>query len=270
MTGGTVDPTSLSDALDSFAGSRYHKIAISLNDSTSLGTLSTHLKSICGTASTKFAIGMFGTNNATLATVTALAEAVDYERIQCHYLRGSLSPGYDIAAAYMALATYVDDPSLPLNGCQVFGLNVPLVPSQFNDTEIEELLWAGVSPLIVDEQSCVAVKRSITTNVSDARMLDVTTITGWDYFRFAFVQRCKQVFAQAKNLVSTPAAVKTQALFVAQQCEDAQMGVTGVAQYQDKFTAEKDASDPTRVNVTVPSPIIPGLQRICARFDLYY
>jgi phage tail sheath gpL-like len=270
MASGATDPANFADALDAFQSTRYHVIASAFNDSTNLGLLTTHLDSVSGTSAQKFAIGVFGTNNATLATVTTLAGGMNHMRLVCKYLRGSLSAGYEIGAAFAALKTYIEDPSMPLNGLQLFGLHVPAIASRFTDAEIETLLWNGVSPLVVDNQERVSVVRAITTDITHAQLVDVTTICGWDYFRYAFRTRCIDVFKSSKNLPRTKKAVVSQALFVAHQCEEAEMGVTNVDAYKDKFTAETDPVDPTRINVTVPSPIIPGLQRICARFDLYY
>ncbi len=274
MNGGATDPANLDDALDACMGQRYHVVASQLADSANLTTFTAYLDSVSNSGIEKYAIGTVGTNNATLSAVTTLARAANSYRLLFNYLRGSLSAGYEIAAVFAAVKTYVEDVSLPLNGLQLFGLHVPSVQGRLSEAagEIEACLQNCVSPLTVDEDGRVAIVRAITTYIcdDDERLLDVNVITGWDYYRYAWRNRMKTVFNQAKNLPKTPDAVNTQSISVACDCEEQEMGVCDVAQYLDKFKSEKDANNSTRVNSIVPSPIIPGLQRICAVFNLYF
>jgi phage tail sheath gpL-like len=269
MASGATDPANFADALDAFQGTRYQVIGTSLNDSTNLGLLTVHLDAVSNPNVQKFGIGIFGHNTGTLATVTTLASGINHMRAMCKYLRGSLSAGYEIAAAFAALKTYFEDPNLPLNELQLFGLHVPAVASRLSAAEIETCLYNGVSPLVVDNQERVAVVRAITTDITHTQLLDVGIICALDYFRTAFITRCKDVFKRAKNTAKTPDAVVTQALFVARQLEKPGIDILrDVDLYKDKFVAEQDETDATAVRVSVPAPIVPGLQRIMARFDL--
>jgi phage tail sheath gpL-like len=271
MGSGATDPTNLDAALDSFQGERYHVIANSLSDASNLTLLAAHLNTVSSSTEKKYAIGLAATNNATYATVVARATGLNHERCEYVWVKGSYSPGFEILAAFAAVKTYYDNPTYQLNGKQLFGLHVPVTADRISETEIESALWNGVTPTRVDAQGRIAIVRAITTDVSHDFYVDITTVTGLDYFRTAFVARCDSVFEGAKNTPDMPGKLLTQARFVAKQLEAKPLEVLrDVDKHWDEFAAEQDPADPNRANVACPSAIVPGLHRICTRFDLIW
>jgi phage tail sheath gpL-like len=157
-----------------------------------------------------------------------------------------------------------------LNDSQIFGLYIPLVQNRIGEDEIELCLQNGITPLKIDSFERVAVVRAISTWVENAIFLDITTITSLDYFRYAVKARLALVFKGVKNVADMPKRVRTQVLFVASSLDKDEEILRNVDDYASQFEAMEDPSDPTRINIACPSPVVPGLHRICARFDLVF
>jgi phage tail sheath gpL-like len=271
-TGGNTDPSNFASALDSFQAERYHVIGTCIADATTMAALATQIDVLNGPNVQKWAIGVGGSNTGTLSTATTLAAGVNDWESQLVWFKGSYSPGYEIMGAYCAVKAYIEDAAEQLNHRELFGIHIPSVADRVDETDIETALWNGVTPIKVNRVGRAAIVRAISTDVEHDWAVDITTATSLQRFQDAFVRRCESVFVgpAAKNLgESTVKAVVSQALFVARQLEGEGV-LRKIKEYKSQFVGEEDPGDANRINVACPSPVVPGLHRICGRFDLVW
>jgi phage tail sheath gpL-like len=180
---------------------------------------------------------------------------------------------FKIAAAYGAAIASQSDIALPYDDMVLVGIPAPAVADRFTRTQQEDLLHNGVTPLYVVPGEQVAIVRSITTYVKNAggnvdpALLDITTPRTLDEFRFQVVTRLKLRFIPSKLTAKKPAQVVTQVLDVMYLMQGIDQ-LKNVDTYKNGVIAEIDSGDPTRINVKIPAPIVPGLHIITGIIDL--
>ena len=270
-TAGSVDPT-IATALTPIFAEEYTLIASSLNDSTSLAALKTHLDSVAGPMEQRPAVGIFG-NDDSIANCTTLTGNINSGRILCAYLRGTRSPAYEIGAAMAALMAYEEDPARPLNTLALTGIAAPAIDQRLSRTEQESLLYNGVTPLEVGPGEVVQIVRAISTYVHDVQgiddisLLDITTIRTLDYVRKSVRERIALRFPREKLSSKTPDKVRDQILHVLYQLQDLEI-VEAVEDNEEGVICERDEQDPNRLNAKIPVDVVNGLHVFAGRIDL--
>lgn len=268
---GATDPTLATTLALVFAAG--HDVLISpYTDTTSLAALRDHLDN-CGNGIEKrgaFAtVALVGTLSA--ATTTMLA--ANPKRITGALVPSTTTPGYEVAAAYGAIAAGEEDPARPLNTLVLPGVSAPPMASWLSRTEQENCLYNGVTPTEVGPGNVVQIVRAITgytkdaNNTPDISLLDLTTIRSLDYTRKAIVQREALRFPRAKKSKRVKTQLREEILDVLYKLEDLEIA-ENVAENEDGVLVEDDLQDPNRLDVRIPVDVVNGLHVIANRIDL--
>jgi phage tail sheath gpL-like len=276
MANGAADPD-IDDALSVVYGTRYHIICTPYNNQEALSSLRTHLESVSNAIEKRGAIGIYATAGA-LASATTLAGEINDGRVMGAYLRYTTATNrkaasYELAAAVSSVRAWEEDPGLSIKLRELVGIPVPNIADRLSRTEQETCLYAGVAPLEVISGEKVAVVRDISTytvnslGVSDATLLDITTIMALDYVRQSMIESDTSRFARVKKSKRVKDAVNTNHIAVAEALEKAEI-VQNVSEYLKEFYWEDDEEDVTRVNFNIPASIIPNLHILAQRIQL--
>ncbi len=271
LTGGTIDPD-ITLALIAVAATQYDIVVSPYNDATNLGLLKTHLETYGGPMEQRPGIGVFGYDGV-LANATTLAGTINSGRMVGAYLRGALEPAFCVGAALGAVLAGEEDPARPLNSLGLTGITAPPVASRLTRGEQEACLYGGITPLEVGPGEIVQIVRAVTTYTMNAMgspdisLLDVTTIRTLDYVRKAIRERCRLRFPREKLSTKTPPKVRSEILDVLFKLEELEI-IENVELNKDGVLAEKDAMDPNRLDVKIPTDVVNGLHILAARIDL--
>jgi len=278
-TGGETDPT-IDDALTGIYSGTYNLIFSTLNNSTALGALKTHLNNIDDPTEGRPAVGVFGYTGVQATVETLCGTTLNSGQMTCGYLpydktseRGH-SLDYEVGAAYCSMIAKETDPARPLNKLILTGIAPNELDQRLSSTEQQSLLENGVTPLTVFPGEQVGIVRAVSTyttnssGFSDTALLDITTIRTLNYVRLALETRLSNVFPRAKLSERTPARVRTQVIDVLKQLESLEI-IERVDQYIDRVLVERDTVDPNRVNISIPCDVVNGLHIIAQKINLY-
>jgi phage tail sheath gpL-like len=269
--GGLVDPDITATLAAVFAAG-HHIIVTPYNVQASLTILRTHLDSVSGPMEQRGAIGVYATTGS-LANATTLAGQINSGRISCALVPGSLTPSYEIAAAYAAVVASEEDPARPLNTLALTGVNAPPLASRLSRTEQENALYNGVTPFEVGPGDKVQIVRAITTytldaqGIDDVSLLDLTTIRTLDYVRVAVRNRIALRFPREKLSEKTPPKVRSEILDVLTKLEELEI-VEAVEANKPGLIVERDSQDVNRLNAKIPTDVVNGLHVFAGRIDL--
>jgi phage tail sheath gpL-like len=277
MTGGAVDP-SLAAAFAACFPGNYSIYAVPYIDETNLQALRTQVEGVSAYNQQRGAIGVYGFTGS-LAAATTLASEINDGRMLGAYLPGTYSAPFEVAAAMAAMIASSTDPAMPLNTLELLGINVPPLADQLTGTEVESLLWNGVTPLCVDADQNVAIVRAISTyttnssGIADPSLLDITTIRSLDYVRLACRTMFLLRFPRAKLVAAGPttsgtaAQVRSMLLATLLQLESLEI-VENVEANAAGLIVEQDSQSVTQLDAKIPAAVVPGLHVFAARIDL--
>ena len=278
-TTGTVVPLAngasdsyLPTGLAKVVSQQFDIIATPYAEELQLGSLRDHLDLVSGPMEQRPGVGVFAMDSS-LATATTLATAIDSGRIVCAFLRGTKTPGYELAAAYAAVMASEEDPARPLNTLELKGVSVPDITQRLTRTEQEACLANGVAPLEVGPGDRVQIVRAITTYLhnatgsDDISLLDVTTIRTLDYVRRAVRERIALRFPRSKLSARTPRRVRVEVLDVLRKLEELEI-VEMVNENEEGVIVERSGQDPNRLASAIPADVVNGLHVFAARIDL--
>ena len=279
-TGGSGDPD-ITDALLGVFPGDFNIIVSTLNDSTNLGLLKTHINSVSGPTEGRPCIGVFGNTVNDTGTIQALCgTTLNSERLTCGFLpyvkttEHGHSLDYEVAGAYAAVIASESDPARPLNTLPLIGIAPSSIEYRMTKTQQESLLINGVTPLVPGVGELVRIVRAISTyttndaDIDDIAYLDITTIRTLDYVRDAVETRQGLRFPRSKLSTRTPNQVRAQVIDVLLQLESLEI-VERVQQNLAGVICERDSQDPNRLNCLIPCDIVNGLMILANRIDLY-
>jgi phage tail sheath gpL-like len=270
-TGGQSDPSDIqmTNVYAALASKRYHLYAIPFASLAAAQKLDAHLESISDEINQKYARGYMFICGA-LAEATTIS-AVNARRLVLGYIRKCRRPNYENAAALAAMQASEERPWKALNNTELVGCDTPDIQDRFSFTEINNLLWSGVTPFEVgagEKVRCVRMISTYTTNEAgspDSVFLDSFKVATADYVREAIVNSHKQNFSNAilrdnhedgePDDIITPADVRSNNIAVCKRIEKLG-GLNSVDSYKDQFTAVRDPNSPGRVNSKVPIDIV--------------
>lgn len=272
MAGGSVDPD-ITNALTSIFNAKHKIIATAFDDASNLGKLRSHLDNVSSSTEIRGAVAWFGCTG-TMGAAIAQAAALNNGRMYAALLRNTASLPWEVGAAMASMDAFEEDPARPLNTLPLNGIEPPAVADYLSRAEQENLLYNGVTPLEVGAGNTVQIVRAISSytlnaaGAPDVSLLDRTTIKTLDYFRETVVNDQRIRFSRDKVTARTLRQVRERAIELAFRLEDLEI-LRYVKDYLADFLCELDAQDPTRINIKIPSPVVPGLNILAARFDLY-
>ncbi len=268
---GATDPDLTTPLAAVFAGG-HEILVVPYNSATPLQTLRTHLNAVSGPMEQRGAIGVYATGGL-LAAATALAAGLNAERITAAFLKNSLTPAEQVAAAYAAVIAFEEDPARPLNTLVLTPVKAVPVADRLSRTEQETLLANGVTPLEVQPGEQVGIVRAITTytvnaqSVLDISWLDLTTIRTMDFVRLSCRTRISLRFPREKLSERTAARVRSELLDVLIKLEELEI-VEAVEANKEGLLVERDLQDPNRLNAKIPTDVVNGLHVFAGRLDL--
>ena len=261
----------ITSALASATGSRYHKIAILLDDSTAGGSAKTHTDSE-GDAEHNHGEVYVQALNATLSSQTTLSLALNANRGMLGSISNSESWSVAICAALASAMSREEVATRPYNTMVLNGILPPPVTTRWQRTETRTLLDNGCTPLVVIPGEQVAILRAVVTGVKNAAgnfdysTLDVTKIQGFDFFRDNIILMFNTNYPKARWAdsdpdgllppdVATPEKVKADLINVARDMEALGI-VQNVDALKDQFLVEKNG---TQCVFSVPAMIVDGM-----------
>lgn len=267
---GANDPD-LSSAFDAIVGEHYHLFPFPWVDSDQVDDLITHLRNVSDSTRQRGARAWVGFTGA-YAGATTLA-AKNYERYHVAYIRKARYPGFELAAQAAAEHVAIGHPTKPLNNRAVKNCDAPDIADRFTVTEMNNLLWAGVTPLYVGSGEKVRFVRSITAYTlnaagsPDPTWLDTTTIATIDHLRESVRVRhlsdfsgknAKETHADGDpDFVITPEDVRSVNIDVCVRLEK-YGSLQNVEAHKDRFVSALDDNVSGRINSDIPAQVVEG------------
>lgn len=200
LSGGTVNP-SLTTPLSNIAGDQtFDFIVCPYTDSTSLNAIQAFLNDTAGRWSWEQELfgGAWTAYRGTLSALTSFGTSRNDQHVSAMGFYDSPTPDWLWAAEYAAnaAASLRADPSLPIQTLQL-QVDAPPLPSQFNISQRNTLLYDGISTFVVNDAGQVSIDRGCTTyqlnpaGAPDDSYLDVETM-----YTLQFCIRDMRIFLQ--------------------------------------------------------------------------
>lgn len=270
MASGALD-SSMTTALAAVAAKPFDIYAIPYQDATAISDLAIHLGTIADIVNQRGGRGFTFTAKA-FSDATTMA-AANYERVHVGWVRKVRLPSYEACAGFAALIAASPHPALPLNDAELAGCDAPEVIDRLSFTEVNDCLWAGVTPFEVgsgDKVRCVRAITSYTKNnagSADPQWVDTTVVANIDYLRKSINSRHKSDLAGKAlksdhadgdpDFIVTPSDVRLINIDVCLRLE--RYGcLQNVKALADRFVSVLDPTVKGRVNSDIPAESVQG------------
>ena len=274
-----VSTTRFQTVLDNVFPSRFNFIVPAVNSTDFLLVLKTHIETAGNAIEQRGQVAVFAfttsasfnsTNTMTLATTAAAALnsgrmlSVCYPNPAAHH--------YNVAAAVASVLASTSDPALPFNGVQLTGITPAPVVSRLSRTQQESLMTKGCTPIEVGQGSASQIVRTITTFMTQSgapsiALLDVNVILILDYTRLAIRTRLLQQFPRQKFTDRAISQIRSAIISVLKNEEQLEI-LQDINANIPGLILERNIQDNTRLDIAIPSPIVPGLYIIAAELRL--
>jgi len=173
---------------------------------------------------------------------------------------GNTAEHGSVAAAVAGAILSENDPAVPLNGAELFGLGG--VEMNYTEDEIDSLVRSGISPV-----ECVggrvSVIRGVTTcttdenGESDFTWHELTTVRIVDNVIPEVRESLRDMFSRAKNTAQTRDAIRTQVIIILEKKVSEE-----IIESYGKVSVVQDEDDPTICNVAFEFAVAHGLNKI--------
>lgn len=289
MTGGATNP-SLTTALTNCSDQPFDFIVCPYTDSTSLNALKSFLSDTSGRWSwtTQIYGHVFAAYRSSYANCVTFGTARNNQHETVMGFNDSPTPNWIWAAAMTGAAAVSlrADPALPMQTLAIQGVLAPPLASRFALSDRNTLLFDGISTFIVGQDGTVYIENLITTyqknafNNPDNSYLQVETMFTLMYILRALKTVVTSKYARKKlaangtrsspgaNVV-TPNLIRADLIAQYRQLEE-----QGLVEQSDSFAdaliVERNANNPSRVDVLYPPTLIAGLRifALLAQFRL--
>jgi len=247
-------------------------IVVSLNDSTALADLKTHLNNVADPQEMRYAHGFAGFTG-TISAGTTLAAGANNWWSQIVTFEGSRSLSYEIGAAVTAVVASEEDPARPLQTLAVAGIDPPQdVDDRYTNAEQEVLLENGVTPLEVGPGEEVQIVRVVTTYRLDAQ--SAPDFSGFDYnipATLAYIAKDlvaaqKREFPRSKLTARTEKAVASLIKHRGRMWEQHEL-IENWDEYAEAVLVERNATDPARLDTQLFTDVVWGLRVIANKIS---
>lgn len=197
---------------------------------------------------------VFGGQEETVAQLLQRAEGLNCERVVL-----AAPGGAEAAAAVAGAMAGETDPAAPLGGMELKGISE--LEEQWSDSEIDQLVLGGVTPLEV-RGGVASVVRGVTTrtktgSAADATWREVTTIRVVDDVIPALRNALRAKFSRAKNTEQGRGAIRSQVI-VELEKKVAEEIITGY----DEVTVSAMEGNPTVCLVAFRFTVAHGINQI--------
>lgn len=213
----------------------------------------------------------------------ALGQTLNSQHLTVLSSYRSPTPSYEWAAqagAVVALEA-AQDPARPFQRLELPGLIAPNPPDVPPVETRQLMLTNGIATTTVSDTGTVRIERLITTyqtdefGIASTAYYDLNTVLTLSFLRWSVVNRVMAKYPRHKladdgtrfeagQQIVTPRLLKAElvALFT---LWEAQGLVEGVEQFKRDLIVERDAQDPTRVNVILPPNLVNQLRILGAQ-----
>jgi len=189
---------------------------------------------------------------------------------------------YAAATAGATALSAQEDPARPHQTIPLAGIYGPAAIDEFDFSERNILVDNGCATTHV-ESGVVRIGRSVTnyqrsqTGADDSSYRDLTTLDTLSYLRYSLRQRLATKFPRSKladdgtrfgagQAIVTPSSARGEILAWFRELE-ARGIVEGFDQFKRDLVVERNASDPSRLDILVPSNLINGLIVMAAQIQ---
>jgi len=268
VTGGTGNP-SLAAAITAIGEEWFDIIAVPYTDNTNLALLKTELDDRWGPlrAIEGHAISAIpGTH----ASITAFGAAQNDPHLTVVGVEKSPTPAYEWASAVAGVAAYFGniDPARPFQTLEIKGVLAPAEADRFTQAERNLCLYDGIATYTVDADGTCRAERLVTTyqvssfGADDPSYLDLETMLTLGFLRYSFRARFRAKFPRHKlandgtrfgpgQVVLTPKGAKAECFSLFRQWEELGL-VEGFDQFKADIVVERNAGDPSRLDIYLP------------------
>ncbi|OFX01393.1 MAG: phage tail protein [Alphaproteobacteria bacterium RIFCSPHIGHO2_12_FULL_63_12] len=272
MASGTGNP-SLATAIAAMGDEWYNVIALPYTDSANLALLETELSDRWGPERPLEGHAL-AAKRGTQGTLGTFGDARNSPHVTVMGLPSMPSPTYRVAASLAGIVAEHGqrDPARPFTTLEMPGILGPKPLNRFTHAERNLLLYDGISTFTVDTGGVSRIERLITTyqrnaaGLPDESYLAVNSLLTLGYLRYSFRARFAQKFPRHKlasdgtnfgpgQAVITPKIAKAEAIALFMQWEAAGL-VEGLAQFKDELVAERNATDPNRLDMLLPPDLV--------------
>lgn len=280
MSGGTGNPD-VTTALAALGDVQYHHVITPWTDTANLAALEAELEDRWS-ATRQIEGQAWASVSGTHAALATIGSARNSEVISIMGAQRSPTPPWVWAAVYGAVAAYQlgIDPARPLQTLELPGILAPAEPDRFTRAERNLLLYDGVSTFMVAVDGTVSIERAITTyqvnayNLPDPSYLDVETLATLSVLRSTLRARISQKFPRHKladdgtrfgagQAIVTPSIIRAELIALARAWEE-RGWVENLTAFKDQLVVERNADDPTRVDVVLPPDLVNQLRVFAA------
>lgn len=164
------------------------------------------------------------------------------------------------------------DPARPFQTLKLKGAMAPAITDRFTSAERNILLQYGIATLNIDDAGGVRIERMVTTYVTnpfgapdisyrDANTLLTLSYIRWDWRNYILNKYPRHKLASdgtrfdVGQKIMTPKLMKSEAVLKFTQWEKAGL-VEGLAQFKNDLVVERNASDPNRMDVLLPTDLV--------------
>jgi phage tail sheath gpL-like len=268
FSAGATDPET-DGAYAALAGYRYHLYVIPFDNLTAVQSLDAHLESISDEINQKGARG-YAFSSKAYADAATLGTS-NAKRVSVGHIKGVMRPNYENAAAYAAIQAAQEIPWKAINNRELVGCDVPEIQNQYEWLDVNNLLWAGITPFEVGAGNRVRCVRSISTytkddaSTPDSAWLDSFKIATADYVRDAInisqrlnfadsTIRDTHVLGEAANIITREDVINN-SIAVCKKIER-EGGLNNVDAFISDFDATRHPSVPGRIDTKIPIDIV--------------
>lgn len=264
MTGGTLSPASIANAIAAMGSQWFNTIVCAFNDDTNMDLLEAELDDRWGPMQ-QIEGQCFIAANGSQSALTALGNARNSKFT--HYVGGGLSPTapWVWASQFAALDCGESDPARPRTTLELTDCKPPAHGAEFTWLERNTLLTDGISTYTVTPDGRCLIERLITTyqlspsGVADTSYLDGTTMRTLAVLRYQLrtrialrFPRCKlvddgTVYGAGQSIV-TPSVIRGEVIALFREWELAGY-VENLDQFITDLIVERNATDSNRVDV---------------------
>ncbi|MDO8421565.1 MAG: phage tail sheath C-terminal domain-containing protein [Parvibaculum sp.] len=290
MASGATDPD-IADAITAMGDSKFNYIVQPYALATELTAFQTEMNDATGRWS--YARQLYGhvftAKSAAAGTLLTFGGTRNDQHGLCFGYYDSPTPTYEAAAMFggRASRSLSDDPARPLQTLELIGFLPPPETSWFTLAERNALLFAGIATSYY-VAGRARIERAVTMyrvnewGQVDPSYLDVETLATLAYILDFLKSRITQKFPRHKlandgtrfgagQAIVTPSVVRGELIAAYSELESLAL-VENVEAFKANLIVERDATDPSRVNVLYPPDLVNGLRvfALLAEFRLEY
>lgn len=272
MSAGAVNPV-ITAALDALGNEQFDLIACPYVDTANLALVELELDDRWGP--TVMTEGHYITaRQGTLSNLSTFGGTRNSKHITVMNSQKVPSGPWAMASAVAAQVSLegTQDPARPLQTLELVGILPPAIAEQFAPLENNSLLFDGISTFFVDAGGKVRIQRIITTyqtsafGAEDLAYLSLEVKLTLSYLRYDFKARIEKTYPRAKladdgtrvtsgGPVVTPSSMRAEAISWFRAME-AKGFVENFEQFKKDLVVTRDASNPDRLNLTLPPDVV--------------